>query len=277
MIFQHTSFRTYLKAVLAERRGLNPGYSLRAFARQLDVSSAVLSQVMSAKRNFSPKLALKVAERLKLNEDENQYFCLLAQYEAASVPSLKAQLHSRLLEAQNKREKNGIVPHDYSVEIFKLISDWYHLPIVEMTELKDFKFTAENIAQRLGITKNQAEVAIERLERLEMIEQKPEGGYRKTHLDIHFRSEVMNAALNSFHRQMIGRAGDAVAEQKREERFIGSNTIAIDPKLLPKATELIAKFRDDLVELFNSGDKNTEVYHLGMQLFRLTKPEDEKD
>lgn len=266
-----------MKAVLAERRGMNPGYSLRAFARQLDVSSAVLSQVLNAKRNFSPKLALQVAERLKLKEDENHYFCLLAQYEAATVPSLKAQLHSRLLDAQSNREEAGIIPQDYSVEVFKLISDWYHLPIVEMTELKDFDFNAKNIAHRLGITKNQAEVAIERLERLEMIEKKADGGYRKSHLDIHFRSDVMNAALNSFHRQMIGRASEAVAEQKREDRYIGSNTIAIDPKLLPKATELFAKFRNDLVQLFNSGEKNTEVYHLGLQLFRLTKPEDAKE
>lgn len=275
MIFEHTSYRTYLKAALAEKTAQNPKFSLRAMARQLNLSPAILSQVMSAKRNFSAHTALHVAQTLKLDEAETEYFCLLAQYEAEKHPTLKSALHTRLEAIQANRKQHSPVPRDLNVEVFKMISDWYHIPIVEMTELKDFEFNATNVAKRLRITRNEAEVAIERLERLELIEKTPEGIYKKTNADYEFSSPLMNEALNRFHKQMLAKASDAVEHQKRGERLICSNTFSIDPKLLPKAEEIIRRFRKQLVELFNSSSENSETYHMGVQIFKLTESEAE--
>lgn len=275
MIFEHSSYRTFLKAALAEKSAENPKYSLRALANQLNLSPAILSQVMSSKRNFSLKTAYQVAQNLKLGPVESIYFCLLAQYEAEKHPALKSALHSQLEEVQKRQGvENGEVPRDLNVEMFKLISDWYHIPIIEMTELKDFEFSAEGISKRLGISRNEAEVAIERLERLELIEKKAEGGYRKTNNNYEFRSALMSEALNRYHSQMLIKATESMAGQARTERKIVSNTFSIDPSLLPKAEEIINKFRQEMVELFNTGTDNTETYHMGVQLFRLTQPEE---
>lgn len=273
MIFEHSSYRTYLKAALAERTAQNSKYSLRALARDLSVSPAVLSQVMSSKRNFSAHMALQVAQALKMDSTESEYFCLLAQYESEKHPTLKSALHSRLEHMQLARKRRSNVPRDLNVEIFKLISDWYHIPIIEMTELKRFKFNAANIAKRLGIARNEAEVAIERLERLQLIEKKQDGGYRKTNADYEFSAPMMDEALNKFHKQMVHKAGDAIEKQPRAQRLIASNTFSIDPRLLPKAQVLMNKFRKELVDLFNTGDENTQTYHLGLQLFKLTDSE----
>lgn len=270
MIFEHTSYRSYLRATLVEKTAQNPRFSLRGLARQLDLSPAVLSQVISAKRNFSPQTAFKVAQKLELDEAETEYFCLLAQFEAEKLPELKSALHTRLVEAQERRNPRANVPRDLSMEMFKMISDWYHIPIVEMTELKRFRFSPPNVAAKLGISRNEAQVAIERLERLELIECVGPEKYRKTNHSYVFNSPEMSAALNKFHGQMLNKAIVATSEQKREERFIASNTYAIDPKLLPKAHQLIEKFRADMVKLFDSSSENTQTYHLGLQLFNLT-------
>jgi len=232
---------------------------------------------MSAKRNFSPKTAFRVAHNLKLKSGESDYFCLLAQYEAETHPVLKLALQTRLERILAKKRGAASSPRELSLEVFKLISEWYHIPIIEMTELKGFELTPTNIAKRLRITRNEAEVAIERLERLKLIEKKEDGNYRKTNTDYEFRSELMNSALNQFHRQMLGKAVDAIEGQTRQDRLIASNTFSIDPRLLPKAVNLIGKFREQLVELFNSSDENTHTYHLGLQLFRLTEEKVERN
>ena len=273
MIFQHTSYRTYLRSVLAERASQNPKYSLRAFARQLDLSPAILSQAMNKHRNLSSEMAFRVAQNLKLNGQEAEYFCLLAQYEAEKLPSLRDNLAERL-SAARKRSPQAVAafPRDLSVDAFKLISDWYHIPMVELTQLKGFTLTASNAAKRLGISNNEAELALDRLERLHLIERLPEQGYRKTNEDYDFGSPFMNDALNKFHKQMLAKASDATTAQARAERQISSNTFSIDKRLLPKAAALTANFRREMVELFNTSEENTETYHLGIQLFQITQP-----
>lgn len=271
MIFEHTSYRSYLKSVLADRIAKNPFYSLRAMARALEVQPSHLSAIHNGLKNLSPQTALKIAAKLGLSEQESEYFRLLVDYEAAKSPELKAAYQRKLQALNGKTEVR-----DLSLDAFKLIADWYHIPILEMTGLAKFKFTPAAVARRLGITPLEAQVAVERLLRLELIEPKDGGGYRKVHKNSLFKSEQVNLALRRFHQQMIERAGRSLETQKPDERYVGSQTFAIDPQSLPEAKKIIDEFRQKLVSHFDSGKSRTEVYHLGVQLFNLTKGESDK-
>lgn len=52
----------------------NPGYSLRAFARDLKISPQLLSNVINGKRGLSADLAVRVAKTLGLSEFEKTVF-----------------------------------------------------------------------------------------------------------------------------------------------------------------------------------------------------------
>ena len=68
------------------------------------------------------------------------------------------------------------------MEQFRILSEWYHIPIMELTELDDFDFCPQTVAQRLGIPATLAEVpAIYRLERLGLIRIDDKGKYCKVH------------------------------------------------------------------------------------------------
>ncbi|HAZ13222.1 MAG: hypothetical protein A2X86_00670 [Bdellovibrionales bacterium GWA2_49_15] len=58
-------FRLYLKAQLAERQGRNPRYSLRSFARFLEIDSSALSKIMNGKRALGQKMMQRMGERLQ--------------------------------------------------------------------------------------------------------------------------------------------------------------------------------------------------------------------
>ncbi len=62
----------YLISIFNDRKEKNPRYSLRAFARSLGVSSGQLSEILSAKRPLSHKLAQRVSIALALTEVESQ-------------------------------------------------------------------------------------------------------------------------------------------------------------------------------------------------------------
>src|SRR5688572_27201459 len=98
MVFEHVNYRSFLKSVLADRISRNPKYSLRALARQLEVSPTLLSKVNRGEKNLSVQNAQNVSYRLNLSERESEYFCCLVQYELTKSPGLKSKLLSKLNE-----------------------------------------------------------------------------------------------------------------------------------------------------------------------------------
>lgn len=268
-IFEHTSYRSFLKSELAGRGARNTSYSLRAFGRDLGIDAAQLTGVFKGTKGLSLGKAVKIAERLKLDARAREYFCLLVQFDNTTSPQLREMFLERI-NALNGRK--GMV--DLGLEMFRAISDWYHIAIIEMTELDGFVLEAAAVAERLGINRYEAEAAIERLQRLELIElDEKTGRWRKAHHHGLFQSPDVNLALRRYHQSMLEKASKALDEQPPAERYVGSDTFSIDVSQLEEAKELITEFRLKLVELFNRGKKRSETYHFVVELFRLTRPQ----
>lgn len=268
MIYEYGDYRQYLKSVLVERMGSNGSYSLRALARDIEVNPSHLSSIHRGEKNLSLDAAARVAGRLGLDHRETEYFCCLVEYAQTKNLDRKDALLEKLNRLSLKRKVTNV-----SVDRFKLISDWYHLPILEMVELSDFPFSAESVSERLGITKFEASVAIDRLERLKLIQKSDDGTYKKTHDNLVFESDLPSDALRHFHSQMLKKAEKSLTDQSPQEKYVGSQTFSIHPDTLPEARKVIESAMDRLVELFDQEAHPTEVYHLGFQLFRITHPE----
>ncbi|MGE0615628.1 MAG: TIGR02147 family protein, partial [Bacteriovoracia bacterium] len=234
MVLNHSNYRDYLKTVLAERIMENPAYSLRAFARWLGVAPSLLSDVANGNKNFSQSTAARVARKLGLNPSETEYFCLLVQQEKAKNPEARAVVASRLSTLNPHRETQ-----DLSVDTFRAIADWYHIPILAMTELPDFDFQARDVAKRLGISNAEADAAISRLIRLELIERDAGGKYRRVHFNPIFKTQAAHQGLRHFHRQMLERAISSLDGQTSQEKYIGSETFVMDEASLREAGILI--------------------------------------
>ncbi len=265
MILNHNSYRSVLKARLAEMIGKNPRYSLRAFARSLGIDASYLSSLISGKKNLSPELAAQIGIKLGLSGEELEYFTLLADYERTQSPEVKQAIASRLRKLSPQSS-----PRELSVELFQAISEWYHLPIIALCDTAEFDFNSESVSHYLGISKFQAEAAIERLERLEMIEKDLESGrYTKTIEWPVFSSPITHGALNRFYQGMLERAGEALRQQPSDELYNGSERFAFDSEQMPEARALTNEYLDKMVALASHGKRKTEAYHLSVQLFNL--------
>jgi uncharacterized protein (TIGR02147 family) len=268
MIFEHTSYRGYLRATLAERVGKNSKYSLRAMATQLGMAPSSLSQVIKGTKNLSLETALQVATRAGLKSKEIRYFCLLVQAENEKNPILKDSFIQQINQNRpGSREKI----RDLNVDQFKMISDWYHFPILELTKVADFEFNSKNIAKRLGISPVQAEAALERLERLMLLERGENGKYIEDTNRMVASSIAPNAALRSFHKQMLEKAIESLETQTHLEKVLGSETFAVDAEKINEAREIINDFFERMVKLCTESSKKSDVYHLGVQFFNLTQ------
>lgn len=103
-INKNSDFRQFLEDELARRTQNSPRYSLRAFARHLDVDSSFLSKILNGKRTVTVRTIRMFGERLNLTPDELQKFG-----EISKERKMKRRLE-RLLEKMpsDEREQSSI-------------------------------------------------------------------------------------------------------------------------------------------------------------------------
>ncbi|MBS1958548.1 MAG: TIGR02147 family protein [Bdellovibrionales bacterium] len=237
---QRLDFRVFLQDTLVARCKSNPAYSLRAFARQLKLEPSYLSKILSGKRKVTPRLIQRLGSQLALDP------LSVAQF-IASEP----------------------VYHSLTVDQFSVIADWYHYAILELARTQGFIATPAYIAKRLGITGTEARSALERLQRLEMIELDSKGRLvRMPENHSTVGAPFMSAAFRKLQKQILEQAIHAMENVAIEQRDQSSLTMAIDPGLIPEAKLMIKKFRRDLCALLQSkGPIQKEVYQLSISLF----------
>jgi uncharacterized protein (TIGR02147 family) len=254
--------------VFADRKQKNPAYSMRAFAKMIGLTQSAVSQILAGKKNLSPDTALKIAEHLQLSETEAEYFGLLVQLQTAKTPALKEALLKKLNSLNPQKPAQEL-----SVDFFRMISDWYHIAIRNMTEIDGFEFNPATIAKRLGISTIEADAALERLLRLELLEpiENSKKRYRKSVDYVVSKSAIPNEALRSFHRQMMDKAIESLYTQTPKEKVIGSETFAFSEKNFSQAERLTEEYFQKMAALGKMPGKKTQVYHLGVQFFNLTK------
>ncbi|MGZ3712891.1 MAG: TIGR02147 family protein [Bdellovibrionota bacterium] len=232
------------RAALAERCGKNPQYSLRAFARASGISHTVLSLVLSGKRKFSKKAVSRLVDFLEVDP-----------------------VQAQKLQKQFKQETQEY--QDLSLDTFQVISDWYHYAILSALELPKAKFEAKWIAKSLSISLTQAKLAMDRLQRLGLVEEK-KGKFSQSGKAITVDNIQSTVATRTFHKQLLDKAKEAIETTSFEERDMSSTTFAMDETQIPYAKKRIREFRRQLSAELEAMGAPTAVYNLTVQIFPVT-------
>lgn len=247
---ERTAFRLWLQKQFTERCKKNASYSLRAFAKSLDMDASTLSQILSGKRKLSKKSVTAICDKLTVSQKELINFGMV--------------------------NKNLLADEDFlqlSADTFSAIADWYHYAILELTFVTNFKSDAKWISRKLSITTEEAKSAIERLKRLALLHE--ENGFLKKTSKMLTNNGVINTsgAHKELQRQIINKALESIDNTPAAEKNITSMTMAIDVTKLDQAKALIAKFRREMSELMETDDQ-TRVYNLAVQLYPISKSEE---
>ena len=257
-----------LRDLLAKKMTKNPGYSMRAFARNLGVSHTYLSLVLSGKKPLSMKKIVHFSHILGLDERHTDLFMKAGAREARTKVLAGAGKSSF---RSQKTEENYFEAED---DQFSVLAEWYHLPILDLTFLKGFDSDPKWIAKKLGISVEQVKSAIERLKRMRLLKE-VDGKLVKTKekLLVHPKNDVK--ARRTYYQKMMQKAWENLesnVERDVQLRDMSALTVPIDPALIPAVKEKIKKFTMSLWKFMRSGE-NIELFQLNVQLFPLTVPD----
>jgi uncharacterized protein (TIGR02147 family) len=246
------NFLHYLHNELESRCQQNKMYSLRAFAKSLDVEPSFLSKLLNQKRPLTKNSIYRFGTRLGLSPEGIKPF-IDALYE-----------ERQLIKAEKNKDLQGI-----SEDEFRAISQWYHFAILELTKCDDFVSEIGSMASKLGINYGECLAGVNRLKRLGMLLEKKgtlvcNDNYTTTN------NLFTNEAFKTMQRQICDQAKMAIDEIAFEERLQSSMTMAIDVDQLEKAQKMIKKFRRELTKILETDSKRDKVYQLSISLFPVS-------
>ena len=107
------SYRDFMLRELERRQRKNPSYSLRAFARDLEVPSSRLSEILNRKMGLSETRAVALADKLNLSSSEREFFIDLALAEHARSAVIKEMAQRRI----QTRSENSAQPSENEFNI----------------------------------------------------------------------------------------------------------------------------------------------------------------
>ncbi len=264
-------YRRYLKNELARRCKTNSSYSLRAFAKALEVDPGTLSRILNGQQALSFKMAQKVAAKLDLDpKQETEFFRSLARQKGLVQLGQQAQA----IESDRGSDENELTPDykgdDFRIEYYRLIADWYHHALMELTHVKGFKPDIRYISRELGISQTEAKLALERLVSLELLAKK-NGKLVKIQAK-HSTTDrhVTTPALRKCQKQFLEKAIHSLENDPLEERSHTNMIMAGDSSKIESAKRMIREFQMALCNFLESGNRD-RVFNLSVALFPVQK------
>lgn len=237
IVYEYDNPHHFLSEVLRRIQARHPKYSLRSWAKKLGFRDpTLLSRLLNGKRSLTPRLAEQISSRIFLQRTAARYFELIAAARHAKSRTQKDLAHLKARELSVLRNAQSI-----TADQFEAISGWHHLAILNMLALKGFKSDPQWIAEHLENRCSVAEVkeAWERLQRLGLITQAPQGHWKAPSQSIWFGGTKPSAAIRDYHRQNLERAQESIEKQAFEDRQFLASTLTVRADDAPKVRELL--------------------------------------
>lgn len=254
-----------VKDAIIRIRNRNPAFSNNALARAAGVTSGFISQFLNGKKDLSLKTAVSLARALKLSEAEEELL-------------IRSLSHSKNSNGEKKALELARDFHILEKDQQFYLSHWYHAAIADLTRCKGYKHDPVWLSKRLKISKLEAEEALKRLERMEILIKK-NGKWVLKNTFVQIPTKTSQSFIREFHKQMMEKAilhmQNETSQNAFDARSIRGRTMAINPKKIEKAKKIIQNFLDKMTEVLIEGDLE-EIYQLNVQLFPLTGRGEEK-
>lgn len=233
--------RKFLQDEYERRSSRNSQYSMRAFAKDLDISKSSLHNVLAGKRGLAPKSLDKVFERLRISEKEKIELFALTD------------------------EEHHLLPE----EDFSQIYHWWYFAILSLCNVLPAKACPKWISNNLGIELETAKKALNKLVEMQFIGVE-EGQMVRLKKSMSTSNGVPSRSLKLFHSENLERAEKSIFGSEISDREISSVTFATDKGQFEKVKKEIKKFLLKSMKTAEKTKNQDRVCTMAVQFFPQT-------
>ncbi|MEQ1722955.1 MAG: helix-turn-helix domain-containing protein, partial [Pseudobdellovibrio sp.] len=155
-------FAKIIEAEFKKKQKRNARYSLRAFARDLDVSQSTASLLIRGKTGLSKKKAASIASKLGFTGEDLNYFVDLTVADCAKLAKIRKEAELRLNQHNSQFNLS-------TVEICRTLSSWYTIASLELLEIYGKRATEKFLADTLNVAPAKIAKSLQNLHTLKII------------------------------------------------------------------------------------------------------------
>lgn len=266
-VFDYNNFRTFLKDELERRSLRNPSYSLRAFARDLELSFSRLSEILNSKEGISIASAQKISKALRLSDTEQDFFINLILAKHSRNPHMKKKSIDKLKKLRSARKFLKMSP-----DFDGILSRWYYLLLIEILCL-NAGYTNAQIADILKINTHEVVEASRTLLTLGYVQKNANDEWVKSTPFMQIDSTTPSKLVRDYHRKLMQKAEQALEVQPIENRKYMSAIMALNKTKLAEARHDLEIFKTKFLKKYAATEDASTVYGLNFQFFEFGNQE----
>lgn len=256
-----------LRRAMERAQKQNKAFSLRALAKKLELSPSFVSKILNGKAELPFERVADFVKHLKIDQVSEDR--LWKTYKDSKVEKIAGL-------APTSKEHDSIMA-DYvelSEKEFSLLRHWYYIAILDLAAAPRFSIDSNWLACRLGISPYEAGSAVEFLKMHGSLEQDKAGQWRKSAKKTRLPTKESKELIRAYHDRMMKMASHCMHTQvgpgEFERRLITGISASANPQNIKKAISRLNEAMYEIAHILGQGEC-TEVYHLGLQLFPVTK------
>ncbi|MAV92469.1 MAG: hypothetical protein CL676_13705 [Bdellovibrionaceae bacterium] len=246
-LFDYDDYRKYLRAVIQDKGA--QAYGLKGkWALALNVSSSLMSQILSGKKGLTPDQASDLTDHLGFSELESDYFHLLVEWDRAATQRYQQKLKQKILNRREdaKKIRDRVPEYKELSDAKKAIyySSWLYTGIRNLTALNDVR-NIEDISLRLNVDREIAARVVHFLLESGLCLERADGtltyGPSQTHVE-------NNSPFVNKHHQNWRFRGIQQMEMKRSKDLFFTSPMSLSEeaydlirKLLPEVVQKVFK------------------------------------
>jgi uncharacterized protein (TIGR02147 family) len=256
-------YRGILLDCFKQRQERNSGYSMRAFARDIDISHSRLSEIFSGKGELSVEKSRIIAKKLKLSPQKAVQF--------KDMVVLATNANERLKKAALRRlSATKIMSNELTIssDQFNLIADPRYTALYTCMMLNSFDGKPESLMRLMNMNSLEVFEILSRLQRLGLAELNG-GIWSAKDFNVNIDSGIPTEWTHSYHKEMSSLGRKSVDQFAKNERHLDSLVIPIDIEKYGEIQQKIIGFFKDLLSEYSSG--KDAVYGLTLQFFPMSK------
>lgn len=228
---------------LESRKSKNAQFSLRSFARSIDVQASFLSKFINGKTILTKERAKELIDKIAL--DERRRIELLSK-----------------LDLNNPLDREMLVEKNYYI-----LSDPIYYNFLCLIETKDFEFDVDSVAKLLNCSADRLKAVIHDLLALQFIAITEDGSIKLSTPHLVTADGIPNLLLRNRHKNNLTYAMTVVDQVDIKDIFFGFETIAINKSQLSQFKLIANEFFEKVINLSNTSREKDSVYEFNLNFY----------
>ena len=241
------------------RLARNPNYSLRAFARDLEMPPSTLSRILTNKRQPSPKMALAILDHLYL------------------APELADEYRALILHSHSPRQKRSRLAQAPQIFLtaaeFSRICSWHSLALLELLRIPGIEGTEVWLAKALKTSRKEIKVILSNLEDLGFVRREGLKFY-SAKSDVFYKGASATDPLVFRHFHDIIRHLYSLKDPQTNRVHSTSEALAVRRADVPRIAAMMKPFVDRVRRDFAQVPDTDSLYQLMICLFPIFEPDE---